>query len=297
MICVPLFLIITGYLMKNKTLCKSYYFGLLRTLAIYILASLLCLLWRVVYFKEPMNLIRGILMIADYSACSYSWYIEMYIGLFLLIPFLNIVYRSLETRKKRLVLIGTLLILVAVPLQFNFAKQFFPQWWSSALFPIMYYYIGSYMRDYPTHLKAVQLFLLALAWIGLWSLFNYYLCIITKENLYGWHDYTDWGSLQNVGSSVLVFSLCQLVRFARPNGLMPKLLTHIATYSLGAYLLSWIFDKTLYPILLEAAGGFSALFPYCPIIVLCTFVGATLLSAVTTKVVETIIAPLLAKRS
>lgn len=27
MICVPLFIIVTGYLMKNKTLSKKYYFG------------------------------------------------------------------------------------------------------------------------------------------------------------------------------------------------------------------------------------------------------------------------------
>ena len=28
MICVPLFIITTGYLMKNKTLSKKYYFGI-----------------------------------------------------------------------------------------------------------------------------------------------------------------------------------------------------------------------------------------------------------------------------
>lgn len=37
MICVPLFIITTGYLMKNKILSKKYYLGVLRVLIIYLL--------------------------------------------------------------------------------------------------------------------------------------------------------------------------------------------------------------------------------------------------------------------
>lgn len=37
MICVPLFIMTTGYLMKNKTLSKKYYLGLSRVLIIYLI--------------------------------------------------------------------------------------------------------------------------------------------------------------------------------------------------------------------------------------------------------------------
>ena len=44
MICVPLFIITTGYLMKNKMLSKKYYLGAFRVIIIYILNTLLDLL-------------------------------------------------------------------------------------------------------------------------------------------------------------------------------------------------------------------------------------------------------------
>lgn len=43
MICVPLFIITTGYLMKNKTLSKKYYLGVLRVLIIYLLDAFIYL--------------------------------------------------------------------------------------------------------------------------------------------------------------------------------------------------------------------------------------------------------------
>lgn len=41
MICVPLFIITTGYLMKNKILSKKYYLGAVRVIIIYGLTTLL----------------------------------------------------------------------------------------------------------------------------------------------------------------------------------------------------------------------------------------------------------------
>ena len=41
MICVPLFIITTGYLMKNKMLSKKYYLGAFRVIIIYILNILI----------------------------------------------------------------------------------------------------------------------------------------------------------------------------------------------------------------------------------------------------------------
>ena len=41
MICVPLFMITTGYLMKNKMLSKKYYLGINRVLIIYLLDAIL----------------------------------------------------------------------------------------------------------------------------------------------------------------------------------------------------------------------------------------------------------------
>ena len=40
------------------------------------------------------NIINSIIYIFNFTACPNAWYLEMYIGLFLLIPFLNIIYNN-----------------------------------------------------------------------------------------------------------------------------------------------------------------------------------------------------------
>ena len=37
----------------------------------------------------------------NYEVIPYGWYIEMYICLFLLIPFLNLIYKCLDTQRKK----------------------------------------------------------------------------------------------------------------------------------------------------------------------------------------------------
>ena len=89
MICVPLFLLLTGYLMKNKELSIKYYKGIGNTLFVYVLASIACVLFKNIYYpNEHHNLLLSIL---NFTGANYAWYIEMYIGLFFIIPFLNLI--------------------------------------------------------------------------------------------------------------------------------------------------------------------------------------------------------------
>lgn len=285
MVCVPLFLIATGFLMKNKTISKEYYFGALRTLAIYLVASLFCLIWRILYFQQDISVSRGILMVLDYSACSYSWYIEMYLGLFLIIPFLNVLYSSLKKDHRKL-LLGTLVILVALPPQVNYVKQILPGWWSELLFPILYYYIGAFLRDYPISVSPGKLLFVFALWVGVCASFNYYLCINSEGNTFGWHDYTDWGSIQNVVSATLLFSLIFALRLPNPSSVFGKVVICVSRYSLGTYLLSWIMDKTFYPLLTDSVGTFSNLFPFFCAVVIPIYFGGFVLSVAATKIAE-----------
>ncbi len=115
MICVPLFIILSGYLMKNKKLGKSYYFGIVKTLSIYILASAATYLYRTLYLKENISILSFGTGILDFSIAPYAWYVEMYIGLFLLIPFLNLAYNGLESKKQRKILVLTMIFITAAP--------------------------------------------------------------------------------------------------------------------------------------------------------------------------------------
>ena len=99
--CVPLFLILTGYLMNKKTLSKHYYKGILKTLCVYFLASCITVIFKIYILKEEFIFKDLFLGLTGFQLTPYAWYIEMYIGLFLLIPFLNLSYNSLQTKQQK----------------------------------------------------------------------------------------------------------------------------------------------------------------------------------------------------
>lgn len=108
-VCVPLFMILTGYLMSHKELKKGYYKGIRKTVIIFVLATFACMIFKSVhenptakaafysadYFamfgaiaeSGKYNFINYLFSILDFTGANYSWYIEMYIGLFLIAPF------------------------------------------------------------------------------------------------------------------------------------------------------------------------------------------------------------------
>ena len=87
---VPLFIIITGYLKNNKKLNKEYYKGIRKVVISYFFISLICIIFKKYFLHDSTRLLRLFLGIFNFTTLEYSWYIEMYIGLFLLIPFFMI---------------------------------------------------------------------------------------------------------------------------------------------------------------------------------------------------------------
>ena len=156
MVCVPLFILLSGHLMGQKAPIRTYYAKIVRILLIYVLACICSLLFKQAILKEHISLADGIWSILDFSASEYSWYVEMYIGLFLLIPFLNILYQNIPCQHQKKLLIGSLLFLTSLPgiiNVYNFTDsgwwsapglstsyQFIlPDWWSK-LYPVTYYF-------------------------------------------------------------------------------------------------------------------------------------------------------------
>ena len=98
--CVPLFLLLSGYLCAEKTLSARYYLGLVRIYVVYLLSCALSLFVRIVVLKEDIGLRQAVGSIFSHQANEYSWYVSMYTGLFLLIPFLNAGYAALKSRRQ-----------------------------------------------------------------------------------------------------------------------------------------------------------------------------------------------------
>lgn len=158
--CVPLFIILTGYLKGNKKPNKEHYHSIVPILSSYLLISILAILVKKFIFHTDRSYGSLLMGIFNFTTIDYAWYVNMYIGLFLLIPFLNILYKNIDTKRNKQILLISLAALVGLPSIFNAITignvhlNLVPSWWTM-LYPILYYFIGSYIKEYQIHLSKV----------------------------------------------------------------------------------------------------------------------------------------------
>ena len=145
---VPLFLMLTGYLQGKKEANTRYYKGALRVLGSYAVFCLVTILFRIYYLGEQGSALQWGHKVLDFSAIPYGWYIEMWIGLFLLVPFLNILWRHIPTQRLKLVLLGTLYVMTALPDMTNrYGMHLTPGFWADC-YPLFFFFAGAYIREY-----------------------------------------------------------------------------------------------------------------------------------------------------
>lgn len=296
-VCVPLFMTLTGYLLNNKKVEKAYYGRISKIIITYLLASLLCIAYSVLYLKEHLSVKDAVLNILNFTAAPYSWYIEMYIGMYLLIPLLNIVYHSMPSQKGKLWLIGTFLILTVLPSALNIYdlrtfdwlsqpsssseySEIFPNYWTS-LYPITYYYIGCYLKEYG--LKINKLLNIGLI-IGVVLLSGTNAYWRSYQANFIWGFWCGYGSPLVVSLTVLVFSFFVNINYEKLPNCMATFLHKVSGLCLGAYLVSWIFDSALYPILLEKVPVVTRRLESYIIIVPVIFVSSLLTSYLLSKI-------------
>ena len=217
-VCVPLFMILSGFLLCNKTLKKGYYSGIRKTIIVYILVAIACMIYKSIvgsYTLTPLTFFTGIL---DFTGANYSWYIEMYIGLFLLVPFLNIIYKNLDSRKQKNILLITLIAITILPSLFNAfrfdslewwanpasnaeTQKLIPSWWVG-IYPIAYYFTGCYIREYGTKIKNIYLIIALVVAVFGFGTFNFYRCYGTP---FSTSNYVYWSGIEPYVMSVLIF--------------------------------------------------------------------------------------------
>ena len=293
MVCVPLFLMLTGYLMNQKTLSKKYYRGIVKTLGIYLLASLACLIYKVIVFHHKITLDNTLWGILSYKTANYSWYIEMYIGLFLLIPFLNLIWNNLPSKKAKLALIVTFVVLTSLPTMtniYNFEvngwwktpylstdyRQILPDWWTR-IYPLTYYFLGAFLREFPLKLRQWQKIAIYFACVLLFGLFNYYR---SWGGYFAWVVYNDWHGLPNVIMTFFLFSFLASIDTSRYPVWLKRVLMVASDCCLGGYLVSYIFDNLFYAELNTRVREMIYRLEWYPLIVPAVFVCSLLLSFV-----------------
>lgn len=292
-VCVPLFMILTGYLMSHKTLSRKYYSGISKTLIVFVLATLACMIFKAVHDNEPLSLKSFILGTLDFTGANYSWYIEMYIGLFLLVPFLNLAYNKLKNKRQKQVLVLTLVFLTIIPTLFNIFNFDNPAWWSDpkssdtfaklvpswwmGFYPIAYYFTGCYIREYGIKLKTRSMLVLFLLAILIFGTFNFYRSYGTtfKSGIYVY-----WYGFEPYILSVLLFVLLSRIKTNNMNEKVKFVLWKVSDLALGIYLISYIFDMLVYPVLNEKITAMTDRLPFYFVTVPIVFICSMLASAV-----------------
>lgn len=239
--CVPLFLILSGFLLNRKKPEKSYYIKIFRILGEYLLACILCNLFKTIYMGKELGAADWIYSILDFSAAPYSWYVTMYTGLFLLIPFLNLAYgRDTAPKKQKQILLASMLFITAMPGIINYEQAILPAWWPR-IYPITYYFIGCYLAEYkpktPKWICALGAVLLALGQAAISF-------AVADEGKFNWSFPNGYGALPTVGIAVLIFLL--FYRIDVRIKWLRKLFFAVSACSLSLYLLSWIADQIVY---------------------------------------------------
>lgn len=274
MVCVPLFIILSGYLMKDKKCTKNYYKKIWKTIILYILASIFCLLYKTLFLNMSISLSDGILSILNFTAAPYAWYVEMYIGLYLIIPFINVMWRELKDLKERKFLIFIFIFLTSCPGIVNIKYQIIPDWWS-ATYPIMYYLIGCYLAEYKLPITRKLNVHLLFAVLMLNGLLN---CYLSYGKSFRWGIWQDWGAFPNLLLTVLMFNLILNIDTSRLDEKIKVKLAKISNLCFVSYLVSWIFDSFFYTILNQAVQDVLMRMKYYIFIVPTIFICSLLLS-------------------
>ena len=245
-ICVPLFLLLTGYLMNKKQLSKKYYLGIVKVVFVFFSAKIVYLLVDHFYFHEIDSFATILRHIFSYSDLvyynDYSWYVNMYFGLFLLIPFFNLIYHNLKSKKEKQVLILTLLFLTSLSSLNIKHITIIPDWWGP-VYPITYYFIGAYLSEYKINIKNSYL---VIAFILLNLISSIFYIFISYDKIFVTRDFNDYRGPVTFICSVLFFVIVLNLNTKKVPTKIKKFVIKTSEISFGMYLFSFIVDKVFY---------------------------------------------------
>lgn len=261
MTCVPLFMLLTGYLTcrKEMELTPKGYIKYVIKLRHVLLTYLFATLVNQAYLKwgEGVQLSAVEVLKNVVGFFGYGWYVEMYIGLYLLIPFFAVLTRSLDKRSLA-IFTSVLAVLTVVPSLFNVfdyssfssflsgeSKKLFPDWWAK-IYPVTYWFIGAYLRKYVDIKKLNTLKITVLLGVSV-IVFGIFNIIKSNGETFVWGTHNDWGSFENTVDSVLVFLLVNSVsRKKQLSARKSAFLKLLSEATFGAYLVSYCFDRIMY---------------------------------------------------
>ena len=243
--CVPLFMVLTGYLKCRKAWTPSYYLSLIPILISYTVISLIHLIYKICYEGVRMTVFEWIEEFLSFQLANYSWYVGMYVGLFLFSPLLNLIWSGCRTKKQHAGVVLTMAALTLLPPTVNgianTGYELLPAYFTQ-IYYVAYYFIGCYIRTYRPKIRTGT----GLAAAGALCILMAVVNVITRTEPAGFYSgfSSGYGTLPTAAVTVFIFlSLCRI------SSKSPKIKKTAAFFSgliFEVYLLSYLFDKHIY---------------------------------------------------
>lgn len=148
--CIGLFLMLTGYLKSEKSDFVSCYRRLLPVLLGYFIASVISIPVRHFAFDDVQSFTTWCGRLIRFGGVYYGWYVEVYLGLALLIPFINLALCRLQSTRSLIGFAAVMLFLTALPGITR--RNIFPDYWRIT-YPITYYILGAIVRRLQPKIK------------------------------------------------------------------------------------------------------------------------------------------------
>lgn len=117
------------------------------------------------------------------------------------------------------------------------------------IYPITYYFIGTYIREYGLKIKtpiAIITLAVSIASFGAFNFFRSYNTTFESGSYIGWQ------GIEPFVMAVLIFTLLSRIKANKMPSWIRWVLWKISDAALGIYLLSYIFDTIAYKKLLQA---------------------------------------------
>lgn len=251
---VPLFMIISGYFKSGTVISRKHYSAVFPLLATHIFITAIRLFVDFYFHNKPVDMPY----IADKLLYfEYGWYIRLYIGMLLLMPFFNLAYRSLESRTKKEILLLTLIALTSLGV---LTADIVPSSWL-ILYVFAYYIMGCYLSEYRVRIKPC----IVLAGIAVMTAFasvsTYFRC---KGAFFDWsfiayHNNSGYSSPFAFIVSGLIMILC--LDISSENAYIKRIFKAVSLISLEIYLFSQMFDGFIYKDITAKNIPFAESFP------------------------------------
>lgn len=240
MICVPLFLLLTGYLQGTKelTLSKKHISKLTKVLVPYALITVLT--YGIMRLTGALGERTFISMLLGFEDNGYSWYIEMYVGLYLLMPFLNAGWRHLPDKSTKGKVILAFLVVSFAPTLIRPLGISVPDYWTY-LYPIAYYLAGTYLREYGLSFTSKRCAIIVAASSALHFAIA---MVLFRDNMFSPNN--GYNNVFCFTDAVMAFTLILRIDTSKIKERSRKFWAMVADAVLPAYLVSYITDAFLY---------------------------------------------------